>query len=284
MPGYSRLQRPVSPVDTRLLYLADQTFPDLMECQLLYLLDYDLRIDETELIEHFSPFFKKTTLVPSGNTPIAKQQVMKGMSYSASCGDVFTAAAGTRAQRKGDAVPSSLSSSVPASAAAAIAPAKPAAAAQPNTPEQGTKRAIFTRTGGQTVRRPPPSSATSSASSDEASCAELTEDHASSDDSSATSDDESVARQNEGEAGITGKISMVKIAGMVRPRFMGTRSVSTTSIVSKSATSYPMTPTSSNDSITAPTANFRSGMVKSVSYYDVKSPLAGRGNQKVSWV
>lgn len=27
-----------------------------MECQLLYLLDYDLRIEESELLEHFAPF------------------------------------------------------------------------------------------------------------------------------------------------------------------------------------------------------------------------------------
>jgi hypothetical protein len=256
-----------------------------MECQLLYLLDYDLRIDESELIEHFSPFFKKTTLVSSGSTPVAKLQVMKGMSYSASCDDVFTASTGVRAQRKGDAMPVSLSSSVPASAAAA---AVSKVAGQPSTPEQGTKRAIFTRTGGQAVRRVHAGSAASSASSDEASCAGLTEDHGSSDDYSVTSDEEGTA-QNQGgdealQAGVAGKISMVKLAGMVRPRFMGIRSASTTAIASKGPTSLPMTPTSSNDSITGPVASYRSGMVKSVSYYDVKSPLAGRGNQKVSWV
>lgn len=254
-----------------------------MEVQLLFLLDYDLRIDEAELVEHFSPFFKKTTLVSSGSTPVAKQQVMKGMSYSASCDDVFTASSGSRGQKKGEMVPLTLSASVPPSVGV---PQGATVSVQPSTPEQqreGVKRAIFTRANrAGAIRRPCPGSGASSAS-DEASCAELTEDHSSSDDYSSATSDEEIRCESE-DAALQAKIGLVKIAGIARPRFMGTRSASTTSIVSK-ATSYPMTPTSSNDSVEAgPSAPYRFGMVKSVSYYEMKSPLAGRDARKASWV
>lgn len=43
---------------TRYGALFSQAEVNLMEKQLLYLLDYDLRIDEDELIFHFSPFFR----------------------------------------------------------------------------------------------------------------------------------------------------------------------------------------------------------------------------------
>lgn len=250
-----------------------------MEVQLLYLLDYDLRIDESELIEHFSPFFKRTALVSFCSTPAAKQQVMKGMSYSASCDDVFTASSASRAHRKGDCVPApvALSTSVPA-AAGKIADGQPTT---PDLQRQGTKRAIFTRSGGQAVRRPCPGSGASSAS-DDISCADLTEDHSSSDGfSSATSDDESILRSKEEDFAIHAKTGMVRIAGVAKPRFMATRSASATSIASR-ATSFPMTPSSSNDSVDGPTALSRHGIVKSVSYYQVKSPSAGRG--KTSWL
>lgn len=41
---------------TRYAALFSQAETNLMECQLLYLLDYDLRIEESELLEHFEPF------------------------------------------------------------------------------------------------------------------------------------------------------------------------------------------------------------------------------------
>jgi len=41
---------------TRYAALFSQAETNLMECQLLYLLDYDLRIEESELLEHFAPF------------------------------------------------------------------------------------------------------------------------------------------------------------------------------------------------------------------------------------
>lgn len=59
MPRYSRKQRQVSTVCYALVASSRShcRFPaDLMECQLLYLLDYDLRIEESELLEHFGLF------------------------------------------------------------------------------------------------------------------------------------------------------------------------------------------------------------------------------------
>lgn len=41
---------------TKYAALFSQAECNLMECQLLYLLDYDLRIEESELLEHFAPF------------------------------------------------------------------------------------------------------------------------------------------------------------------------------------------------------------------------------------
>ncbi|CAD6565026.1 MAG: hypothetical protein CYPHOPRED_005029 [Cyphobasidiales sp. Tagirdzhanova-0007] len=48
---------------TRYAALFSQAETNLMECQLLYLLDYDLRIEESELLEHFGPFltFRKVS-------------------------------------------------------------------------------------------------------------------------------------------------------------------------------------------------------------------------------
>lgn len=43
---------------TRYAALFSQAEVNLMEKQLLYLLDYDLRIDEEELMDHFAPFFR----------------------------------------------------------------------------------------------------------------------------------------------------------------------------------------------------------------------------------
>ena len=51
---------------TRYAALFSQAETNLMECQLLYLLDYDLRIEESELLEHFEPFLhvrKPATMV-----------------------------------------------------------------------------------------------------------------------------------------------------------------------------------------------------------------------------
>jgi hypothetical protein len=51
---------------TRYAALFSQAETNLMECQLLYLLDYDLRIEESELLEHFEPFLnvrKPSTMV-----------------------------------------------------------------------------------------------------------------------------------------------------------------------------------------------------------------------------
>jgi hypothetical protein len=42
---------------------------DLMECQLLYLLDYDLRIEESELLEHFAPFLNFRTAPAAMSSP-----------------------------------------------------------------------------------------------------------------------------------------------------------------------------------------------------------------------
>ena len=44
---------------TRYCVFFSQAEVNLMEKQLLYLLDYDLRIEEDELVYHFSPFFRR---------------------------------------------------------------------------------------------------------------------------------------------------------------------------------------------------------------------------------
>ena len=267
-----------------------------MECQLLYLLDYDLRIDETELVHHFSPFFRKSTLPSSSTTPAAKQQVMRGMPYAPSTEDVISVSASSTKRTETATLVSS--ASVPASLARkADYPSHPSSA-------QGTKRSIFTRSASAsvppTVRRIATTTTSSGAtSSDEASssCAELTEDHSSSDDcssSSATSDDE--MHDDEGLAHQRNTASKVRVAsvangaGGVRARFVAPRSVSTTALsTGKPVVSLPMTPTSSSDSMTdEPVHSLHNrahghgqrigGMVKSVSYYDARrSPLAGRG-------
>lgn len=68
-------QRPVSlpcfgclPLAAR---LTQNLLLDLMECQLLYLLDYDLRIEESELLEHFAPFLNFRT-APAAISPSAR--------------------------------------------------------------------------------------------------------------------------------------------------------------------------------------------------------------------
>jgi hypothetical protein len=114
-----------------------------MECQLLYLLDYDLRIEEAELIHHFAPFFKKTTLVSSGTTPPAAQHQhsSRGLPHSASSDDVFTAAharavasISPRPYKRIDVVPISLSMSMPSLAKQQI----------PVTPEHhGSRRVVM---------------------------------------------------------------------------------------------------------------------------------------------
>lgn len=52
---------------TRYAAIFSQAETNLMECQLLYLLDYDLRIEESELLEHFGPFlnFRKASTANS---------------------------------------------------------------------------------------------------------------------------------------------------------------------------------------------------------------------------
>ena len=210
-----------------------------MECQLLYLLDFDLRIDEAELIHHFSPFFKKSTLVSLGTTPIASQRAMP---YSASCDDVFVAAQARAlaAPRRSEVTPLALSSSVPASTSQHL----------PVTPEQqlGTKRSVSTRIISRNDRTSPGDSSDGSSS-----CAGLTEDH-SSDDSSSPSDDEA------------------NVEGEIRPRYLAQRSFSAMSMPSKAISSYISS--SSNEGI-----SLKSKLIKSVSHYDSRSPLAGKGGR-----
>lgn len=239
--------------------------PDLMECQMLYLLDYDLRIDEVELIVHFSPFFRKTSLVPSGSTPPAtlpRQQMMKGMSYSASADDVFTLR--LPPPKKGEAVPIVLPSAPNSqnSAASKILPV---------TPDQGTKRPIFTRAISQSIKRTITGSGASSSGSSSDAYSELTEDHGSSDESNTSDDDDAFLT-----TAVAGSDKRIHLPG---PRFHMSRSVSTSTASSK-VSSFPLTPSGSTDSEGAPVRI--GGMVKSVSCYSARSPLAGKGG-KNTW-
>lgn len=239
-----------------------------MECQMLYLLDYDLRIDEIELLVHFSPFFRKTSLVPSGSTPpAARQQMLRGMPHSASCDDVFTLR--LPPPKKSEIVPIILSSApVPVDTAGASTAPK----ALPVTPDQGTKRPIFTRAISQSIKRTITGSGASSSGCSSDTYSELTEDHGSSDEYSSTSDDDDAILASARSA--TAK--RVQLSG---PRYLAHRSVSTSNASSR-PTSFPLTPSGSADSADAPVRV--GGMVKSVSCYDTRSPLSGKGG-KNTW-
>lgn len=52
---------------TRYAALFSQAEVNLMERQLLFLLDYDLRMDESELIHHFAPFMRRASPVASSS-------------------------------------------------------------------------------------------------------------------------------------------------------------------------------------------------------------------------
>lgn len=228
---------------------------------MLYLLDYDLRIDEMELLVHFSPFFRKTSLVSSGSTPpAARQQMMRGMSYSASCDNVFTLR--LPPPKKSEVVPIILSSAP--SAGGKPSETSTASKAMPVTPDQGTKRPIFTRAISQSIKRTITGSGGSSTGSTSDTYSELTEDHGSSDEYSSTSDEDDAMLTSAATA------KRVQLSG---PRYLMQRSVSTSTASSK-ATSFPLTPSSSADSETGPIRI--GGMVKSVSCYDARSPLAGK--------
>jgi G1/S-specific cyclin PLC1 len=231
---------------------------------MLYLLDYDLRIDETELVQHFSPFFKKSSLLPSGPTPPAKQHITRGMPYSASCNDVFTATQ-TRLPppKKSEIVPIVLST-------AGTAPLTHRNL--PVTPEQGIKRPIFARAISQSIKRTITGSGASSSGASEA-YSELTEDRGSSDGSPSTSDDDDAHLA-------TAAATTAKRIHLSGPRFLIQRSISSSTTSSSGASSFPLTPTSSADSIKGPTRI--GGMVKSVSCYEPRSPLAGKGG-KNTW-
>lgn len=235
---------------------------------MLHLLDYDLRIYEMELLVHFSPFFRKTSLVPSGSTPpAARQQIMRGMPYSASADDVFTLR--LPPPKKDEIVPIVLSS---ASASAKAGEASTAATALPKalpvTPDQGTKRQIFTRAISQSVKRTITGSGASSSGSSDA-YSVLTEDHGSSDEYSSTSDDDDAMLASAASA----PAKRVQPTG---PRYPMHRSASA-STASSRGSSFPLTPSGSADSDTAPIRV--GGMVKSISRYDAKSPLAGKGGK-----
>lgn len=231
---------------------------------MLYLLDYDLRIDEMELLVHFSPFFRKTSLVPSGSTPpAARQQAPRTMPYSASADDVFTLR--LPPPKKSEIVPIILSS-------APTGNPSEAPKALPVTPDQGTKRPIFTRAISQSIKRTITGSGASSSGSSSDAYSELTEDHGSSDGYSSTSDDDDAML-------VSATAATVKRVQLSGPRFLMHRSVSTSTASSK-ASSFPLTPSGSADSDTAPVRV--GGMVKSVSCYDARSPLAGKGG-KNTW-
>lgn len=238
-----------------------------MECQMLYLLDYDLRIDEMELIVHFSPFFRKTSLVPSGSTPpatTARQQIPRGMSYSSSCDDIFTLR--LPPPKKSEIVPIVLSTA----SGGASTDKGTASKTLPVTPDQGTKKPIFTRAISQSIKRTITGSGSSSSGSSDA-YSELTEDHGSSDESNTSDDDDAMLA--------SAASTTAKRVNLVGPRFLMHRSVST-STASSRACSVPLTPSGSTDSEAAPARI--GGMVKSVSCYDARSPLAGKGS-KNTW-
>ncbi|KAK9893350.1 hypothetical protein P389DRAFT_198920 [Cystobasidium minutum MCA 4210] len=239
---------------------------NLMECQMLYLLDYDLRIDEMELIVHFSPFFRKSSLVPSGSTPpatVPRQQMMRGMTYSSSSDDVFTLR--LPPPKKTEVVPIVLST-------APNGQAKAAPKALPVTPDQGTKRPIFTRAISQSIKRTITGSGASSSGSSSDAYSELTEDRGSSDESNTSDDDDDALHTT----AIAGTAKRIQLPG---PRFHMQRSIST-STASSRASSFPLTPSGSTDSNAGPVRI--GGMVKSVSCYDSRSPLAGKGG-KNTW-
>lgn len=222
-----------------------------------------------ELLVHFSPFFRKTSLVSSGSTPpAARQQMMRGMSYSASCDDVFTLR--LPPPKKSEVVPIILSSAPSASEKTSETLTSTMPKPMPVTPDQGTKRPIFTRAISQSIKRTITGSGSSSNGSSSDTYSELTEDHGSSDEYSSTSDDDDAMLTSAATA------KRIQLSG---PRYLMQRSVSASTTSSK-ATSFPLTPSSSADSDSGPVRV--GGIVKSVSCYDARSPLAGKGG-KNTW-
>lgn len=260
---------------------------------MLYLLDYDLRIDEPELLTHFAPFLKMSSLVPSAGVAAAKkQQVMRGVPYShgSSINDNSTfAVPQTRMAppQRSEIVPITLSAvphgnhiqrtdiviNGPARAAAAAAGGQVVDMEVPTTPDQGGRIPHFTRAVSQSIRRVITGSGASSSGSSSA-CSELTEDRGSSSEGSpATSDDESGHHHLQaGRSTATAK--RISINGT---RLFVQRSVSTNTISSK-AVSMPLTPSSSAGS----NAGRPTGMVKSVSYYEPKVSLVNK-NGNNTW-
>lgn len=202
---------------------------NLMECQMLNLLDYDLRIDETELLVHFSPFFPKSSLVPSGMTaPASRQQMMRGISYAASCGDVFWLH--LPPLNRGEAVPIILPSPPSTGNTGHITDVPEE---MPVTPDQGTKRPVFTPAISQSIERTITESGSSSTGSTSDTYSELTEDRG--------SPDEDCCICDEADAMLTSSATSKRIQLSGHRHLM--LSVAAASTASLRAASFPLTPT-----------------------------------------